>query len=152
LIVKQIVYEDFVNYRKPSMLVAFPKCGWKCGDDLCQNREIAALPDIKIDPETIVKRYIKNPFTSALVCGGLEPFDSPEDLTALIRAFRKKTDDPCVVFTGYTEAELPGCYGLGAYKNIIVKFGRFIPYHIPHYDYVLGVYLPSDNQYAKQIS
>ena len=152
LIVKQIVYEDFINYREPAMLIAFPKCKWKCGYELCQNREIAALPDIKIDPDEIVKRYIANHFTSALVCGGLEPFDSFDDLAALTEAFRKHSGDPCVIFTGYTEPELSAIKYLRVYKNIIVKFGRFIPNHIPQYDRILGVYLPSDNQYVKQIS
>ena len=31
-------------------------------------------------------------------------------------------------------------------KNIILKTGRFIPNHKPHYDDVLGVNLISDNQ------
>lgn len=38
------------------------------------------------------------------------------------------------------------------WKNIIVKFGRFIPNQHPHYDEVLGINLASDNQYAEKIS
>ena len=37
------------------------------------------------------------------------------------------------------------------YKNIIVKFGRYVPNQPAHYDEVLGVYLASDNQYAEQL-
>jgi hypothetical protein len=37
------------------------------------------------------------------------------------------------------------------YKNIIIKYGRYIPNQTPHYDEVLGVYLASDNQYAVRI-
>ena len=34
--------------------------------------------------------------------------------------------------------------------GVIVKFGRFRPNQEKHYDEVLGVYLISDNQYAKE--
>jgi len=37
-------------------------------------------------------------------------------------------------------------------KNIIIKYGRFIPDKEKHYDEVLGIYLASDNQYAERIS
>lgn len=39
-----------------------------------------------------------------------------------------------------------------AYENIIIKFGRFIPNDVEHYDEILGVKLKSNNQYAKRIS
>ena len=47
--------------------------------------------------------------------------------------------------------------GLGSeylelYENIIVKFGRYVPNQLPHYDNVLGIKLASDNQYAKVVS
>ena len=38
------------------------------------------------------------------------------------------------------------------FPNVIIKYGRYIPGHQPHYDPVLGVYLASDNQYAERIS
>ena len=38
------------------------------------------------------------------------------------------------------------------YKNIIIKYGRYIPNQTPHRDEVLGVNLASDNQYAERIS
>jgi len=38
---------------------------------------------------------------------------------------------------------------LSRYKNVIVKFGRFIPNQEKHYDEILGVELASPNQYAK---
>ena len=41
---------------------------------------------------------------------------------------------------------------LKSYKNIIIKFGRFIPNDKPHRDTILGVNLASSNQYAKKIS
>ena len=41
---------------------------------------------------------------------------------------------------------------LKRYKNIIVKFGRFIPNRNKHIDNILGVELHSDNQYGEIIS
>lgn len=41
---------------------------------------------------------------------------------------------------------------LSRYKNVIVKFGRFIPNQEPHYDETLWVNLASNNQYARRIS
>ena len=41
---------------------------------------------------------------------------------------------------------------LKGFKNIIIKFGRFIPNNSGRYDDLLGVHLASDNQYAEQIS
>ena len=36
-----LIDEDFVNYKKPSMFIAFPYCSFKCdkenGAQLCQN-------------------------------------------------------------------------------------------------------------------
>ena len=37
------------------------------------------------------------------------------------------------------------------FKNIIIKYGRYIPDQEPHYDEVLGVNLASDNQYAERL-
>lgn len=176
--VKTIVDEDFVNYKKPSMFIAFPTCTWKCekecGERVCQNGTLANAPDIKIDTENLIERYINNPITNAIVVGGLEPFDSFPDLYDLIAKFRKRCNDDIVIYTGYTEDELhqikydfifnlendmqmviPDCDMLEHiilnYKNIIVKFGRFIPNQTPHYDDILGVNLASDNQCAKKI-
>ena len=62
--------------------------------------------------------------------------------------------DDIVIYTGYTEAECKAScyiYDLLRYKNIIIKFGRFVPNQEPHYDEVLGVMLASDNQYAKRL-
>ena len=159
MIVKQIVDEDFVNYKKPSMFIAFPNCDWKCekecGMRVCQNGALATSPDIEIDVEKIVARYLNNPLTSAVVIGGLEPFYDYRDLLYLVQHIRfAGCMDDIVIYTGYTEAECrASCYiyDLHRYKNIIIKFGRFVPNQEPHYDEVLGVMLASDNQYAKKL-
>ena len=101
----------------------------------------------------MVNLYINNSITHAVVCGGLEPFKSFGDLIELVKQLRNKTDDDIVIFTGYYEDEIAAqLEQLKLYKNIIVKFGRFIPNQEKHFDEVLGVYLASNNQYAKKIS
>lgn len=159
MIVKQIVDEDFINYKKPSMFIAFPKCTWKCekecGMRVCQNNTLATSPNIEINAEKIVTRYLNNQLTRAVVFGGLEPIDSYTDLFELVHIIRNKykCNDDIVIYTGYNHEEITK--ELNRIKpcgNIVVKFGRFIPGHNPHYDEVLGVMLASDNQYAARIS
>ena len=156
---KDLKDEDFVNYSKPSMYLIFPSCDFKCdienGCSLCQNSSLAHLPNIEKGIAGILARYADNPITKAIVCGGLEPFDSAEDLLELIVAARNlfKIDDDIVIYTGYTEEELKHnkiFKQIVDHKNIIVKFGRFIPNQNSHYDEILGVKLASDNQYAKR--
>lgn len=164
MVIKGLVDEDFIQYKKPSMFLAFPSCSFKCdkeaGCAICQNSALAKEPEIDISIIEIVSRYIKNPITKAVVCGGLEPFDSWDDLLALIINLRYYTNDDIVIYTGYTEEELESTYinanlvieTLSLYENIIIKFGRFIPNQEKHYDEVLGVELASPNQYARRIS
>ena len=157
MVIKGVTIEDFSNYKKPSMFIAFPKCTWKCdkecGVQVCQNGALAKSPDIDIDTDKIVKKYLDNPITKAVVCGGLEPFDSWLDLLLFIDKFREKSNDDIVIYTGYFKDEIANKINiLKQYDNIVVKFGRYIPGHEKHYDQVLGVYLASDNQYGERIS
>lgn len=157
--IKGIKDEDFVNYRKCSMFIIFPYCTFKCdkesGCNLCQNSHLAQEPTIETTVDYILRRYKDNPLTSAIVCGGLEPFDTPGDLFELIDTAREwcGINDDIVIYTGYTEEELqsnPHFKYITEYPNIIIKFGRFIPNEEPHYDEVLGVKLASNNQYARR--
>ena len=153
MVVKQIVDEDFVNYKEPSMLVAFSKCLWRCGKEHCHNIDMANLPDIEICAEDVAIRYVDNFITSAVVCSGLEPFDTFHDLYQLVEELRDLTEDTIIIYTGYTEDEIaPKIEQLQAYRNIVVKFGRYKPNLEKCYDELLGVTLASNNQYAKQIS
>ena len=96
---------------------------------------------------------MKNDLTSAIVFGGLEFMDQFFELIECIEAFREKTMDDIIVYTGYNKTEIEDkIILLKKYLNIIVKFGRFIPNHEKHFDPVLGVYLASDNQFAEKIS
>lgn len=157
MVIKGVTAEDFLNYKKPSMFIALPSCSWKCdkecGVQVCQNGALAKAPNIDIDVDTIVKKYLDNPITKAVVCGGLEPFDSWSDLLLFIEKFRAKSQDDVVIYTGYYKEEITDKIDiLKQHKNIIIKFGRFIQGHKKHYDDVLGIELASDNQYAEVIS
>ena len=156
MIVKQLLDEDFVNYKKPSMFIGFPSCTWKCekecGEHCCQNSALAQAPNINIHVDSLIERYMNNPITKAVVCGGLEPMDSWDDLQCFILNFRYWSPDEIVIYTGYTEEEVQDkLKWLKYYGPIIVKFGRYIPHQQSHYDPVLGVALASDNQYAKKV-
>jgi hypothetical protein len=159
MIVKEIRDEDFTSYKKPSMVIGFPSCSFKCCKEgnfpieTCQNCSLARANDIEISVGQIVERYLSNRITSAIICAGLEPLDSWRDLMQLISLLRSRSNDDIVIYTGYTKEEIPNqLQYLRAYRNIIVKFGRFIPNQQPHYDEILGVKLASDNQYAEVIS
>ena len=154
---KGITDEDFVNYKKPSMFIAFPTCTFKCekecGRLCCQNSSLATLNTIARPTTDIIDRYMDNPITSAIVCGGLEPLDSYDDLYSLISNLRIQSDDDVVVYTGYKKDEVEDkIRSLSTFKNVVVKFGRYVPGQEPHVDPVLGVRLASDNQYAERIS
>lgn len=150
---KGLISEDFVNYKKPAMTIIYPSCTWKCGMDYCQNSPLAHEAIIELNIDDIVKRYISNPITEAIVMQGLEPFDSWNDLYKLIIALREYTNDDIVIYTGYNKDEIKEkLKDLKKYKNIIIKFGRYVPNHEKHFDEILGVYLASKNQYAERIS
>lgn len=157
MLLKQILFEDFTNYKKASMFLGFPRCTFKCekecGIKCCQNSSLAQATAVEIDTDKLISNYISNPITQAVVFGGLEPLDTFDELIEFVQKFREKTDDDIVIYTGYYKNEvLDKIEQLCKYKNIIVKFGRFIPNQTPHFDEVLGVKLISDNQYAEKIS
>ena len=157
MIVKEIRDEDFTSYKKPSMVIGFPSCTFKCerecGQKMCQNSALVQAPNIEISTNLLVKRYMNNPITKAIICAGLEPFDSWVDLQCLIMNFRYLCNDEIVIYTGYNKNEIGDKINwLKLYGPIIVKYGRFIPNQQPHYDEVLGIKLASDNQYAEVIS
>lgn len=157
--IKGVVDEDFINYKLPSMYISTNTCTFKCekecGVNCCQNSQLAQSPDIDISTIDLAERYVKNKITKAIVFGGLEPFDSFDDVAEFVLVLREqlKCDDPVVIYTGYDETEvLLPIQELKRFKNVIIKFGRFIPNQENRFDEVLGVTLASPNQYAKQIS
>ena len=151
--IKGLISEDFVNYKKPAMTIMFPYCTFKCGTEYCQNSPLSKAEDIEMDISNIVIRYLNNPITESVVMQGLEPFDSWNDLIGFVKQLRESCDDDIVIYTGYYKEEIADKIPLlSKYKNIIIKYGRYIPDQKKHYDEVLGVYLASENQYAERIS
>ena len=155
--IKNVVMEDFINYKKPCMFILFPyctfKCDTECGRNICQNSSLVGLSNLDVNVDHLIDRYINNPISKSIVCGGLEPFDSWEDLHTLVKKVRAQCDDDIVIYTGYNKLEISKYLEiLRNYKNIIIKFGRYIPDQSPIYDPVLGVTLSSSNQFAEKIS
>lgn len=154
MILRGIVDEDFVNYKTASMFVIFPYCSFKCnkdaGCDVCQNQSLSREHLIVIPANELVDRYVSNPITKSCVLGGLEPLDSAQDLKTFIYKFRNRCADTLVIYTGYTKEEVSNiCPWLFDVKNVVIKFGRFVPNQPHHFDDVLGVELASPNQYAE---
>ena len=151
-----IIDEDFVNYKEPCMVVEFPYCDFKCdkenGNQICQNYTLSKEKPIEMSITNITDRYVHNDITKAIVFQGLEPFDSETtDILDLISSLRKQIDDPIIIYTGYNKDEINLDYfkGFNCFRNIIIKWGRYIPNQKSHYDKILGVNLASDNQYAE---
>mgnify|MGYP003315242593 CR=1 FL=1 len=156
--VKGIIFEDFINYKKPCMTLMMPKCNFKWdkeyGVQVCQNSGLAAAPNQTVLINDLMRGYKSNSITEAIVLQGLEPFDSLIDLYTVAAALEDfNITDDFVIYTGYTREELKSKLK-PLYKvpgHLIIKWGRYIPNQQPHYDSVLGVYLASDNQYGEQL-
>lgn len=160
MIVKLVKQDDFVQYKKPCVVVCFPNCTWKCCTEagiptsVCQNQEMCELKDIDVTPEDVYNLYKESLFAESICCSGLEPMLQFDDVLSLLKYFREHDcDADFVIYTGYYRNEIEDkIEQLAKYKNVIVKFGRYVPNQEKHYDEVLGVWLASDNQYAERIS
>lgn len=156
--IKGLVAEDFVQYKKPSLFIITSFCDYKCERDcgisgICQNSPLAKAEILDISNSAIIKAYMENDITEAITFGGLEPLDQFTELISLISEIRERTADTIIIYTGYYPNEVEDkLTQLKKIRNIIVKFGGFVPNQKPHYDEVLGVNLASDNQYAVKIS
>lgn len=160
--IKYLIDEDFINYKTASMFIGTAYCNGKCYKDLgmscdmCQNHEM--MTDgifIDVDIRNLIERYIRNDITEAIIFAGLEPFDQFHDIKEFIDIFRNEyhNEDDIIIYTGYNKDEiLDKVNELTKYKNIIIKYGRYVPNQSDHLDTVLGVKLASDNQYAEKIS
>ena len=159
--VKEILDEDFINYKKPAMFIGTVSCSGKCCIEagiplaVCQNDGWRSRAPIEISIDTVCQRYLANPITSAIVFGGLEPFEQFDEVYEFIELLRTRyqCDADVVIYTGYYANEIPGqLQMLRRFPHVIVKYGRYIPDAEPRYDIVLGVELASNTQYAERIS
>jgi len=152
--VKQIV-TAINDYKKTGLLVAFPKCDFKCCVEqhipitVCQNSHLGSSKSVDISVEKIIGMYDSD-IHNALICGGLEPLDTYEDLLMLIDTFREGCEDDIVIFTGYNFSEISRevLTDLKSYGNIVIKVGRYIQGNEPHFDETLGIELASENQFG----
>lgn len=159
--VKTIIDERFDDYRLPSMFIGTISCGGKCCIEsgvplsICQNDGWRSGATVSVSERRLIERYLKNNITSAIVFGGLEPFEQWNEIVFFIRVlrFNYRCNDDVVIYTGYNKEEVEDKLTLlDGMPNIVVKFGRYIPNRQSRYDDVLGVMLASDNQYAERIS
>ena len=93
MIIKGLIVEDFVNYKKPCMVIEMPYCDFKCdkenGCQLCQNSSLINEKEIDISIERIIETYyINNPITKAIVFQGLEPLYEIGELIDSIKIIR----------------------------------------------------------------
>lgn len=153
---KDIIDTDISNYKKISMFLITNTCSLKCdkenGNSYCQNSGLLSFPDIEISGEEIYERFCHNQLSESVVVGGLEPFDSIDDLIELLRTFRKihRSFNDIVIYTGYYREEIADKLALlDEYRPFTVKFGRYRPNDKEHFDPVLGVNLASDGQHAE---
>ena len=127
--IKQLLFEDFVNYKKPSMFIV-------------------------VSNDTLIKWYLNNRITKAIVFGGLEPFEQFDELYDFIDRLRHvySCHDTVVIYTGYNPDEISGqLIQLKRLGHIVVKFGRYVPGQEKHWDETLGVELASANQFAVEL-
>lgn len=141
------------------MFLGTTSCDWKCCKEsnipcsICQNYPWSNNPVKEFNNEDIINMYLKDGLEESIVFGGLEPILQFQEVISFIDEFRKVSEDDIVIYTGYYKEEIEKeIEGLKKYKNIIIKFGRYIPNRNNRYDEILGVTLASDNQYAEKIS
>lgn len=155
---KTVITEHFQDYKYPNMYLAFPSCTFKCerecGQAICHNSVLATRLTKVYDVDQLIDEYLANPITTAVVCGGLEPLDSFEDLCSFISALRARgCEDDIVIYTGYEKSEVTDQISqLSQWKNIVLKFGRFRPGETSSFNPILGITLASPNQWAERIS
>lgn len=158
MFIKTIIAEDFSHYKLPSMCIGTIKCGGKCCIEagiplsVCHNDGWRTTPPVFKKDRDIINSYLCNPITKAIVFAGLEPFEQFEEIYEFIRCFREDFGciDPIIIYTGYNKTEiLSSILRLKSFKNIIIKYGRYVPDKEKVFDSLLGVELASPNQYAE---
>lgn len=145
--------DDFTDYKKTAILLAFPECKKHC--DGCQNEHLRSAKSHKYYINDIINLYNRLDEHKAIVCAGLDPMDSLSDLKAIILAFNEnKKPVDFVIYTGYDYPDYcfiveSGLYSLITNKdfNLIIKYGHYDKNNKNKYkSNILGVELAGDNQ------
>lgn len=149
--------DNMTDYKKTSLLLVFPYCSGKC--EGCQNyilqqQKGANKKEYKIDD--IVQLYNNMSTHKAIVCAGLEPFDSFEELENLMKVLFVNNNKAVdfVVYTGFYLSEIDNLvrkllkYVKNENKTLIIKTGRYVPNvkNSSWYSDVLGVDIATNNQ------
>lgn len=152
--------DDMVDYKKTSLLLAFPCCFKNCED--CQNKHLRTQEVIEYSVSSIVNYYNRLSEHQAIVCAGLDPIDSLPELEIILKTLlnNNKSVD-FVIYTGYKKDEI-GLYVLPYLLSCFEKYGKetdklifkFGEYNKnnknSYFSKILGVNLVGDNQVAEQ--
>jgi hypothetical protein len=158
--IKGIKDEVFNDYNKISMLIICPKCTVRCyaehnlPPEICQNNHLHKTLTYNIDNQKIIERYLSNPLTEAVIFGGLDSWDSVEEILIFINDFRKVCNDDIVLYTGrYITEDIvqKHLHKFNGLSNVYIKFGRYIPSLKPIVDKLTNVTLASSNQYFYKV-
>lgn len=149
--------DNIIDYKKTSLLLVFPFCSGKCGEE-CQNKHLMGTVPTKYKNIDIINLYTNLPSHGAVVFAGLEPWDSFLEMKQLVKDFisQYKTVD-IVIYTGYEYneiknqiQELVDCFNTNVVNNddnLIIKCGM---YDVNKKEYwksdILGVNLATTNQ------
>lgn len=152
--------DDVIDYKNTALLLVFPKCNKSCPG--CQNEHLRGAETKIYVINDIINLYNRLSEHKAIVCAGLDPLDSMEDIENLLEAFNASADmcKPVdfVIYTGYTIEEMEETVqdylfqGWVKSKNmrLIVKYGRYDKNNNHKYvSKTLGIELAGNNQKAR---
>lgn len=151
--------DDTTDYKETSLLLVFPKCSGKCNG--CQNWQLFNIKNIRTYKiKSIIELYNSLNTHKSIVCAGLEPFDSFDELLLLIsKIVRLEKSVDFIIYTGYNKEEIDSKIKLlletfilnvkNRQSKIIIKYGRYDKTkNKKWYSKVLGVGLATSNQYV----
>lgn len=146
--VREIIYNDTTKYRKPSATIMMDNGG--------QDEEPA--PAMKT--EDVINEVLNGNRMSAFVFAGDEPYEQIDSIISFVKDLREyhHSDTDVVIYTDHYPIEscvVEGTDKLSEYKNIYIKWGRQLDEDeecTDVFDEVLGVRLPSDNQFGEKVS
>jgi len=150
---KQILHETYGDYKECSMLLIADNCINKC--EGCHNQHLLQLESKIFPDEEIIKRFVENPLSKAIIFGGLEPMDQAEEVEKFIfTAINMGIACPIIIYTSYNPLSYVfRCSNvMEAIKQylgkVIIKHGPYKKDLKPVFNEDLGVTLASSNQYT----
>jgi len=152
------ISDTFTDYKKTSMLISTVYCDFKCENEglcprgSCHNASLIDDRIIEVSNESIIRKFKSSDIYDAIIFGELEPMMQFDEIYEFIKEFRVENLNDIIIFTGYYPEEIQDQINrLKSFKNIIIKYGRFIANSSSRFDEVLGVSLISNNQYAVRL-